>query len=185
MAEVRLGLGDGLVMLGSGELGLGQFGLGEFGLGQPGLGEPGSGEPGSGEPKLGDSELGNGEAEVALGRGDTLGKCGAALRVSGPQPASTTMVADTEIAGNIRFGFTSKLLYLLEHQLRAPTRRVWLKCEMFPLGMPAVTAGHRAAGNGRSSQSVFTRSEASSGAAPSLADWGGELVKVERPWPSR
>ena len=44
--------------------------------------------------------------------GDVLGECGAALLMSGAQPVSTTMVEDTAIASQIRFGFTTSLLYL-------------------------------------------------------------------------
>lgn len=103
LAEAVLGLGDGLVVLGRGD------GLVVLGLGEPGLG---------------DSQRGDGDAEVALGLGDSLGEraclgftgaradgtlpdaC-AALWMIGPQPVSTTMVADTAIAGHIRFVFTS------------------------------------------------------------------------------
>jgi hypothetical protein len=53
--------------------------------------------PGSGVPGLGVFE-------------DVVGGRGAALWTSGLQPVSMTMVADTMIAGQIRFGFTSKLL---------------------------------------------------------------------------
>jgi hypothetical protein len=76
---------------------------------------PGSGEPALGEPALGDCEPADGDAEVALGPGDVPGEWGgAALWMSGPQPVSTTMVEETAIAGQIRFGFISTLLYLLE-----------------------------------------------------------------------
>ena len=50
--------------------------------------------------------------EGALDLGDVPGECGAALWMSGPQPVSTTMVEDTAIAGQIRFGFTTSLLCL-------------------------------------------------------------------------
>jgi len=90
LADVGLEPGDGLVLLGSGD---------------PALGEPGVGEPGLGELGGGD-----GEAEVALVLGEVVGGCGVALLTSGPQPVSTAMVEDTAIAGQIRFGFTSKLL---------------------------------------------------------------------------
>jgi hypothetical protein len=141
-AAEALVLGDGLVVLGLGEVGLGEpglvlgdglvvLGLGEVGLGEPGLGlgdgtvalglgeseldeselglEDGTVLLGLGELALGDSELddGDGEAEVAFGLGDVLGECSAALWVSGSQPVSMTMAADTTSAGQIRFSFTS------------------------------------------------------------------------------
>ena len=100
------------------EVGLAEEGLGLVGLGSgdPVVGDPVVGDPVAGEPVVGDSELGDGEgkAEVAFGLGDVLGECGAALGMSGPQPASTTMVADIAIAGQIRFRFMDKLLYLIE-----------------------------------------------------------------------
>ena len=105
------------------EVGLAEEGLGLVGLGSgdpvvgdPVVGDPVVGEPVVGEPVVGDSELGDGEgkAEVAFGLGDVLGECGAALGMSGPQPASTTMVADIAIAGQIRFRPMDKLLYLIE-----------------------------------------------------------------------
>jgi len=62
---------------------------------------------GSAVPELGEPELG----EAVVGE-PVLGECGAALGVSGPQPVSTMMVADTATAGQNRFVRTSKLLYL-------------------------------------------------------------------------
>lgn len=91
------------------------MGLGEPEVGSRGLGLVGSG---LGEPGLEDSELcdgdgdGDGDAEVALSFGEVV-ECGAALLMAGLQPASATIAADTAIADQIRFGFTSKLLYLL------------------------------------------------------------------------
>ncbi|MGH7511721.1 MAG: hypothetical protein ACREOQ_02245 [Gemmatimonadales bacterium] len=76
-----------------------------LGSGDPALGDPGVGEPGLDEPGGGD-----GEAEVALVLGEVVGECRVALLTSGPQPVSMTIVEDTAIAGQIRFGFTSKLL---------------------------------------------------------------------------
>jgi len=116
LAEVGLVPGAGLVVPGSGVPG----------LGVPGSCEPVVGEPALGEPALGDCELGGatGGAAVALVLEDVVGGRGAALWTSGLQPVSMTMVADTVIAGQIRFGFTSKLLYLLVIQGRAPTGRV-------------------------------------------------------------
>jgi hypothetical protein len=125
-AAEALVLGDGLVVLGLGEVGLGEPGLGlgdgtvALGLGESELDESELGESelgledgtvllGLGELALGDSELddGDGEAEVAFGLGDVLGECSAALWVSGSQPVSMTMAADTTSAGQIRFSFTS------------------------------------------------------------------------------
>ncbi len=121
LAEVGLEPEAGLVVPGSGVPGVGVPALGE-----PGVGVPGSGEPGLDGPVPGDCELGGaaGGADVALVLEDVVGACGAALWTSGLQPVSMTIVADTVIAGQIRFGFTSKLLYLLVIQRRAPTGRV-------------------------------------------------------------
>ena len=105
-AGVGLDLGDEVVMPGSGEPG-----LEEPPLGEPALGEAGSGELLLGEPTLGVSGPGDAD-EGALELGDVPGECGAALWVSGTQPVSTTMVEDTAIAGQIRFGFTTSLLCL-------------------------------------------------------------------------
>jgi hypothetical protein len=121
LADVGLEPGDGLVLLGSGEPGLGEPGSGDPAPGEPALGEAGVGEPGLGKLCGGDEEV-----DLALVLGEVVGRCGVALLMSGPQPVSTTMVKDTAIAGQIRFGFTSKLLYLLENQRRASTGCVWL-----------------------------------------------------------
>jgi hypothetical protein len=118
LGEVVLGLGAGL--LGPGELGPGELGSGELELGP---GELGSGEPGLEDDELGD---GDGSAEVVLVLGDGIGEreslgvvrtrdgmpldAGAALPKIGPQPARTTTVADTAIAGQICLVFTGKLL---------------------------------------------------------------------------
>ena len=63
----------------------------------------------------GDAELDeeDGKAAVVLVAVEVLGECGAAVLMNGLQPVSATMRADTAIANQIRFGFTSKLLYLL------------------------------------------------------------------------
>jgi hypothetical protein len=94
-----------------------EVGLAEVRLGLVGLG---FGEPVVGDPVVGDRELGDGygKAEVAFGLGDVFGECGVALGTSGPQPASTTMVADIAIAGQIRFRFMAKLLYLFETNVK-------------------------------------------------------------------
>jgi hypothetical protein len=92
LAEVGLELGDELVVLG--------------------LGEPGSDAPVLGEPPLEDTGD-DGKAVVVLDVAEVLGECGAALLMNGLQPVNATIIADTAIAGQIRFGFTSKLLYLL------------------------------------------------------------------------
>jgi hypothetical protein len=105
-ADVGLDLGDEVVVPGSGEPG-----LEEPPLGEPALGEAGSGELLLGEPALGVSGPGDAD-EGALELGDVPGEWGAALWVSGTQPVSTTMVEDTAIAGQIRFGFTTSLLCL-------------------------------------------------------------------------
>lgn len=104
LADVGLELGGALVVPGSGEPG----------LEEPPLGEPALGEAGSGELALGVSGPGDADEsdEGALDLGDVPGECGAALWMSGPQPVSTTMVEDTAIAGQIRFGFTTSLLCL-------------------------------------------------------------------------
>jgi hypothetical protein len=112
------GVADGLAEVGLGE-GLGVVGLGDGFVGS-GLGDD---MVGSG---LGDDErlgFGVGETEVggSLGVGDdVLAGCewvgfpkvgpDVVWRVTGPQPASTAVVAHTAIAGQICFFFTSKLL---------------------------------------------------------------------------
>jgi hypothetical protein len=132
------------VVVGSGDPGLGGSVLGEFELGESELGESELGEFELGESELGESELGESELgdpelsdgvgdEVAFGPKAVFRWCDEALLTSGPQPASMTMVADTASVGQIGFGFTSMLLYLLEHQPRAPTCPVWLKYEMLSL----------------------------------------------------
>jgi hypothetical protein len=115
LADVGLELGDELVMVGLGEAGLGEPGSGAPVLGEPALGEPVLGEPAVGEPGSGDVELDeeDGKAAVVLVAVEVLGECGAAVLMNGLQPVSATMRADTAIANQIRFGFTSKLLYLL------------------------------------------------------------------------
>jgi hypothetical protein len=108
LGDVGVGLGDGLELLGlaDGEVG---SGLGDDVVGS-GLGDD---VVGSG---LGDDLVGSG-----LGVGDdVLGGCEwvgfakvgppVARRLTGPQPASTTVVAHTAIAGQICFFFTSRLL---------------------------------------------------------------------------
>jgi hypothetical protein len=99
------------------KVGLAEVRLGLVGLG---FGEPVVGDPVVGDPVVGDRELGDGygKAELAFGLGDVFGECGVALGMSGPQPASTTMVADIAIAGQIRFRFMAKLLYLFETNVR-------------------------------------------------------------------
>lgn len=115
LADVVLGLGDGLVALGLGEPGLGDCELGD-----------------------GDADAArdwDGEVAVTLGLGVGFGECRwlgltrtrvdgrlpDATPMTGPQPASATRVADTAIAGQIRFVFTSKFLYLSGHHRRALT----------------------------------------------------------------
>ena len=105
-AGVGLDLRDEVVLPGSGEPG-----LEEPPLGEPALGEAGSGELLLGEPTLGVSGPGDAD-EGALDVEDVTAECGAALWMSGAQPVSTTMVEDTAIAGQIRFGFTTSLLCL-------------------------------------------------------------------------
>ena len=105
-ADLGLDLGDEVVGPGSGEPG-----LEEPPLGEPALGEAGSGELALGELALGVSGPGDADEE-ALDLEDVTGECGAALWMSGAQPVSTTMVEDTAIAGQIRFGFTISLLCL-------------------------------------------------------------------------
>ena len=100
-----LELGDELVMVG-----LGETGLGVPGSGEPVLGEAVVGEPGSGVAELDEED---GKAAVVLVAVEVLGECGAAVLMNGLQPVSGTTMADTAIANQIRFGFTSKLLYLL------------------------------------------------------------------------
>jgi hypothetical protein len=54
--------------------------------------------------------LADGTAEAALDAEDVLGRIGAVVWVlwlSAPQPVSTMKVADTAIAGQIRFAFTA------------------------------------------------------------------------------
>jgi hypothetical protein len=125
LADVGLELGDELVMVGLGETGLGVAGSGAPVLGEPVLGEAVVGEAVVGEavvgeavvgePGSGDAELDeeDGKAAVVLVAVEVLGECGAAVLMNGLQPVSATMRADTAIANQIRFGFTSKLLYLL------------------------------------------------------------------------
>jgi hypothetical protein len=110
LADVGLELGDELVMVGLGETGLGVAGSGAPVLGEPVLGEAVVGEPGSGDAELDEED---GKAAVVLVAVEVLGECGAAVLMNGLQPVSATMRADTAIANQIRFGFTSKLLYLL------------------------------------------------------------------------
>ena len=105
LADVGLELGDELVMVG-----LGETGLGVPGSGEPVLGEAVVGEPGSGVAELDEED---GKAAVVLVAVEVLGECGAAVLMNGLQPVSGTTMADTAIANQIRFGFTSKLLYLL------------------------------------------------------------------------
>ena len=107
LADVGLELGDELVMVG-----LGETGLGVPGSGAPVVGEPVPGEAVVGEPGSGVAEE-DGKAAVVLVAVEVLGECGAAVLMNGLQPVSATMRADTAIANQIRFGFTSKLLYLL------------------------------------------------------------------------
>jgi hypothetical protein len=110
LGDVGLALGDGSGLLGlaDGEVG---SGLGDDVVGS-GLGD-----------LLGTGVLGaeDGETELELGVGDdVLGGCEwvgfpkvgppVARRATGPQPASTTVVAHTAIAGQICFFFTSRLL---------------------------------------------------------------------------
>jgi hypothetical protein len=115
LADVGLELGDELVMVGVGETGLGVPGSGAPVLGVPALGEPVLGEAVVGEPGSGVAELDeeDGKAAVVLVAVEVLGECGAAVFMNGLQPVSGTTMADTAIANQIRFGFTSKLLYLL------------------------------------------------------------------------
>ena len=84
-------------------------------VGEPVVGEPVPGEAVVGEPGSGVAELDeeDGKAAVVLVAVEVLGECGAAVLMNGLQPVSATMRADTAIANQIRFGFTSKLLYLL------------------------------------------------------------------------
>jgi hypothetical protein len=110
LADVGLELGDELVMVGLGETGLGVAGSGAPVPGEPVLGEAVVGEPGSGDAELDEED---GKAAVVLVAVEVLGECGAAVLMNGLQPVSATMRADTAIANQIRFGFTSKLLYLL------------------------------------------------------------------------
>jgi hypothetical protein len=79
------------------------------------VGEPVPGEAVVGEPGSGDAELDeeDGKAAVVPVAVEVPGECGAAVLMNGLQPVSATMMADTAIANQIRFGFTSKLLYLL------------------------------------------------------------------------
>jgi hypothetical protein len=104
-----LGLGDDTTELGLGELGLGEseLGLGDVSVALgPAVSELGLGDASA---ALGPGELddGDGEAEVPLDPGKGHGECSGALWVSGSQPVSMTMVADTASAGQIRFSFTS------------------------------------------------------------------------------
>ena len=110
LADVGLELGDELVMVGLGETGLGVAGSGAPVLGEAVVGEAVVGEPGSGDAELDEED---GKAAVVLVAVEVLGECGAAVLMNGLQPVSATMRADTAIANQIRFGFTSKLLYLL------------------------------------------------------------------------
>ena len=110
LADVGLELGDELVMVGLGETGLGVAGSGAPVPGEPVLGEAVVGEPGSGDAELDEED---GKAAVVLVAVEVLGECGAAVLMNGLQPVSGTTIADTAIANQIRFGFTSKLLYLL------------------------------------------------------------------------
>jgi len=112
LADVGLELGDELVMVGLGEAGLGVPGSGAPVVGEPVVGEPVPGEAVVGEPGSGVAEE-DGKAAVVLVAVEVLGECGAAVLMNGLQPVSATMRADTAIANQIRFGFTSKLLYLL------------------------------------------------------------------------
>lgn len=115
LADAGLELADELVMVGLGESGLGVPGSGAPVLGVPALGEPVLGEAVVGEPGSGVAELDeeDGKAAVVLVAVEVLGECGAAVLMNGLQPVSGTTMADTAIANQIRFGFTSKLLYLL------------------------------------------------------------------------
>ena len=107
LADVGLELADELVMVGLGESGAPVLGVPA--LGEPVLGEAVVGEPGSGVAELDE----DGKAAVVLVAAEVLGECGAAVLMNGLQPVSGTTMADTAIANQIRFGFTSKLLYLL------------------------------------------------------------------------
>jgi hypothetical protein len=143
LADVVLGLGDGLVVLGLGETGLGETGLGDAGLGDCELGDAAA-----------DVDWDeDGEVVVMLGLGVGLGECrwlglavdgrlpDATLPMTGSQPATATRVAATAIAGQIRIVFTSRLLYLSGHHRRALTGAISREREISPRPVPVVDQG--------------------------------------------